>query len=827
MNRNNSVLSLITAILLIISQPCLSQIQSPKEFFGVELGQRFTPYPDVEAYFQHLSENDGRVDMEYYGESTEGRPLWLMFIGSEPDIKEKKALQEKYQALANGKTTDDLKPLVWMSYNVHGNEAVGTESAIRTIYHLLTDEASQKILDDIFIIMDPCLNPDGRERYVNFYRENIGKKMDVQPWTMEHLEPWPGGRPNHFFFDLNRDWLWQSQQESQLRMKQYLAWQPQVHIDFHEQNINSPYYFAPAAKPYHSAITDWQKEFQRLSGENIANYFDQRGEVYFTKERFDLFYPSYGDTYPTFNGAIGMTMEQGGSGRAGLGVLNETKDTLTLEARIENHHYAALGILKASQENPKQLIDKFKEYRASNTTKNGFEAYLIDKNTPHLASLLTFFDRNQVKYEEAKLDKDMKSAYNYHQQKTTTVPAAEYILIPTEQPSSTLIDILFEKETDLEDSLTYDLTAWSIPFAYGANTYGINTKLSTKTYEATKVEKLSIDTEPYALIIPMKSKEAKALYSHLKKEKYKLRIAQRAFEIEDKKFPRGTAVITRADNRKKNNWHNKVAAFAAEKSVNLVPLKGGYAASGFDIGSDYFTYREAPKVVLLGGDGISSLDYGSIWHYFENELQYPVHRVNLKHFGYIPLDEIDVIIMPSGSYSSQLKDEQWKQIESWVKRGGRLIATERAASFVARKRESSFESKEKDETKKEAKLSDFENVRRESVSSKLSGGIFNTKMDSSHPLALGYESDYFLIKSGEVTLPLLKSGDNYLIHHDDMKAILGFTGSKAKDSAQGKLIMGVESVGRGEIVYMTDNPLFRAFWENGKRLYFNAVFHKM
>jgi hypothetical protein len=216
-------------------------------------------------------------------------------------------------------------------------------------------------LKNELVIMDPCINPDGRDRYVNWFNSVVSIVPNPQTAAREHQEPWPGGRTNHYNFDLNRDWAWQSQQESRFRLKLYNEWLPMVHVDFHEQGFNEPYYFAPAAEPFHEVITPWQREFQLLIGKNNAKYFDANGWLYFTKERFDLLYPSYGDTYPTYNGAIGMTFEQGGI-RGGLAVINEDGDTLTLADRLEHHYTTGLSTVEIASNNSSKLVSEFKKY---------------------------------------------------------------------------------------------------------------------------------------------------------------------------------------------------------------------------------------------------------------------------------------------------------------------------------------------------------------------------------------------------------------------------------------------------------------------------------
>ena len=311
------VLLFISLSVLIFSSVYGQKVQSPSEFLEYKLGEQFTPHYRVVEYFRYLSGAAKGIKLQEYGKTNEGRPLLAAFVGTPENIARLEEIRTNNFRLAgmqSGAPSASNPAIVWLSYNVHGNESVSTEAAMQTIYDLVDpgNKQTKTWLQNTIVVIDPCLNPDGRERYVNFYNQTKNVIPDPLVFTREHLEPWPGGRSNHYYFDLNRDWAWQSQKETRHRMAIYNEWLPQVHVDFHEQGINDPYYFAPAAEPFHEVITSWQREFQTTIGKNNAKYFDEKGWLYFTKERFDLLYPSYGDTYPIYNGSVGMAFEQGG-----------------------------------------------------------------------------------------------------------------------------------------------------------------------------------------------------------------------------------------------------------------------------------------------------------------------------------------------------------------------------------------------------------------------------------------------------------------------------------------------------------------------------------
>ena len=382
---------IITLFLLFILLSKLSygQIPSPNEFLHYELGTKFTYHHRVVSYFEKIAQNSDKVKLIPYGQTYEGRDLLVAVVSSPKNIQNIEEIRKNNlinTGLEVGTNTGKNIPIVWLSYNVHGNEVVSSEVSMKVLYELISSDKPEikKQLENLIIIIDPCLNPDGRERYINWYNQVASVESNPNPNVIEHQEPFPTGRPNHYLFDLNRDWAWQTQIETQQRMPLYQKFMPQVHVDFHEMGVNSPYFFAPAAAPFHEIISDWQKEFQGLVGQNNAKHFDKNNWLYYTKEKFDLLYPSYGDTYPIFNGSIGFTYEQGGSGRAGLNILTQEGDSLTLKDRFEHHFVATLATLETANQHSKRLLDEFKTYfgDAKNNPSAKYKTYIIKGTNP-------------------------------------------------------------------------------------------------------------------------------------------------------------------------------------------------------------------------------------------------------------------------------------------------------------------------------------------------------------------------------------------------------------------------------------------------------------
>ena len=472
--------NLLFYALLFFFSTAFSQAPSPEAFLGYPLGKHFTPHDKIVAYFKEVARTaSGQMKLEQYGTTYEGRPLLLAYIASPENLRRLEEIRLNNLRLAGGsdKTAgDESGPvIVWLSYNVHGNEPSSSEAAMKTLYTLVdpSERRSATWLKNTVVIIDPCINPDGRDRYVNWFNDVVGSQPNPDRQAREHQEPWPRGRTNHYNFDLNRDWAWQTQTETRQRLKKYNSWLPQVHVDYHEQGYNNPYYFAPAAEPYHDVITPWQREFQVMIGKNNARYFDRNGWLYFTKQEFDLFYPSYGDTYPIYNGAIGMTFEQGGIS-AGLAVQTADGDTLTLTDRLEHHFTTGISTIEVASQNAGRLIKEFHNYFVDAVAHPGgdYKAYFLrnDSFGDRLERLKAFLDRNMIEW--VSVSSGNFTGTDYETGKAASFRAgAGDIVINANQPKSNLLRVLFERQSHISDSVTYDITAWSVPFVYGVQAY--------------------------------------------------------------------------------------------------------------------------------------------------------------------------------------------------------------------------------------------------------------------------------------------------------------------------------------------------------------------
>lgn len=600
------------------------QPQSPADFLGYEPGTRFTSHHQVIDYFEHLALESPGVQLKPYGETYENRPLILAFVSTEANLKRLETIREgniKRAGLMNGSPSTEVS-IVWLSYNVHGNESASTEAAMSTVYELVR-EGSQRAdwLENVLVIIDPCVNPDGRERYVNFYRERGNQPYNPDPASWEHREPWPGGRANHYLFDLNRDWAWQTQIESQQRLTEYNRWLPHIHVDFHEQGINEPYYFAPAAEPFHELITDWQRHFQVEIGKNHARYFDQNNWLYFTKQYFDLLYPSYGDTYPMYNGAIGMTYEQGGSGRAGLGVIKQEGDTLTLIDRLAHHYTTGLSTIEMTARNHERILREFSRFYGERSAAT-YQTYVIKYRGEDdlLRQLQDWLDAQGIRYGSARNQKGL-TGYHYGSGEIRPFSITEKdLVISVNQPKSVLTTVLFEPQTRLVDSLTYDITAWAVPYAFGLEAFATSAVLSVADRTGKNAGTEEDVSGAYGFIFEWKSMDDARLLTAFLRDGITLRYTTKPLVFSRGSFERGSFIVTKRDNPQFADFELYIKSISEQFEEKATALETGFMTKGPDLGSDDIRYLKPPAVALVGGEGTSSLGFGAIWHFFEQEL---------------------------------------------------------------------------------------------------------------------------------------------------------------------------------------------------------------
>lgn len=808
-----------------------SDIRTPSDFLGYQLGSAFTYHHKVQDYFEYVSEVSPNVQLQEYGQTYERRELNVAFISSAQNLEKLEEIRMnnlRRTGLIKGSPAENDISIVWLSYNVHGNEANSTETAMKVLYELASGGASmnEEWLDKMVIILDPCLNPDGRDRYVNWYNQVGNATPNPNLITREHHEGWSHGRSNHYQFDLNRDWVWLTQIESKQRLKLYNEWLPHVHVDLHEMFIDNHYYFAPASEPLHEVVTDWQREFQVIVGKNNAKHFDENGWLYFTREYFDLLYPGYGDTYPTFNGGIGMTYEMAGHSRAGLAANTIKGDTLTLRDRIDRHFTSSMATLETCFEQRTNLISNFTDFYKSNAKSN--TSYILRSPfKDRIDQLRRLLDAHKISHKTSAVSTKVRAKdFDNDQRVDIQVEKGDFI-VPQDQPKSALVKVLFERNTKLVDSMTYDITAWSLPFVYGLKAYTTQEQLQLIDYPSKQNEASTLDSMPYAYVLNWTSLEDARFLSAILQKGIKVNVATRAFQYDGKNYNAGSLVINKIDNVNGIKNHNAVIQEIAHRfHRDLAPLTTGSALNEFDLGSNKVKYTKMPRIALLAGRGIDPYSFGELWYFLEQEINYQADVIEKRMFNQMKLDDYDVLILASGSYPEMQEDAAFAKLKSWIKAGGRLILLNDAISgFIGEKKFAleAIDSDQKSEDKS-PRLYAFADEERENLKSYINGGIIKLEVDNTHPLAFGYEKHYYTLKNNGPSYKFLTDGWNVAYIPASENLVAGFVGSDTKEMLDKNLVFGVEQQEKGKVIYFADNPIFRGFWQNGKLFLANAIF---
>ncbi|OYD46484.1 zinc carboxypeptidase [Sphingobacterium cellulitidis] len=816
-----------------ISTLSFGQIKSPAEFLGYQVGSKVTPHWKVLEYYQYLANQvPNQIKMESYGETTEGRPLRVFYISSAQNIGNLENIRTNNLKLAHaleGEGNSSSPAIVWISNNIHGNETSSIEASMMTLFELVNpnNSKSKTWLENTLVIIDPCLNPDGTERYNNWYNSVVGVKYNPELYAREHREPWPGGRYNHYYFDMNRDWAWQTQRESTLRAVIYNKWLPHIHVDFHEQGINSPYYFPPAAEPLHEVITPWQREFQTTIGKHNAKYFDSKGWLYFTNERFDLFYPSYGDTYPIYSGAIGMTFEKAGNGSAGLGVYTDDKDTLTLVDRAIQHHASGLNVIEIVSQNAAKVVSEFKNFgdEAASGKLSSFQSYIIkydNSRDKSIRALLELLDKNKINYYSS--SGSVKGMDYFSKKEQNHSLTDKDVVIPGNQSKAALIRVLFEPEAKLTDSVTYDITAWSLPYVYGLPAIASQTKISNlNPYQLEKINNTTGSNFGYA--IKWDGFTSAKLLAALLRNKITVKVSDQSFKIGSEDFPKGSILVMKNGNKQINT--EKILKEEADRlQVKTYAIASGIVEGGKDLGSSDVKTIKAPKVMMMAGEGIRATNVGEVWHYFDQQLEYPIVLINPTDFSRVEWDEIDVFIMPNGSYSFLKDKTQSDEFSNWIKKGGKVIALESAVSQLAGQTWSGLKTVKQDSSSKTkpSPLKKYGDRERGALENYTAGAIFRVTFDASHPLMFGVK-DYFTLKQDENLFQYFEPGKGWNVGYiTENSKMSGFVGHSLAKKLKNGLVFGTENIGRGSVIYLTDNVLFRNFWESGKLIMANATF---
>lgn len=849
----------------IVYDPSIPTIET---VLGKPSGERITPSADVIHYFRELEKAaPDRVKVMPYAKSWQGRELVYVIIGSPQRIASLDAISADMNALADPRRTPQvaandliarLPGSVWLAHGVHGDEISSADASMMTAYHLLAakdDPVVTGILANTLVFIDPVQNPDGRDRFVNGFYDTTGLVASGSPIAAERNQPWPGGRFNHYLFDMNRDWLPITQPETTGRVEIYQKWFPLVFVDLHEMGSNSTYFFSPEADPYNPDITQSQREALKLIGRNNARWFDRAGFAYYTREVFDAFYPGYGAAWPLFHGSIGTTYEQA-SARGLLARRSDGTD-MSYQDTVRHHFTSSIATLETMAQNRERMLREFYAYRASaidEGRKGSVRSYVIppqqDQSTAdRLARLL------------AQHGIEVKRATDTIRACRKTYPAGSYA-ISLAQPAGRLARTIMEPQVDLDakfmaeqerrrtkdlEAELYDVTAWSLPLMFNVTTDRCADEATgALTAFAADTPTPGSFTNPeatYGFLVPWGSTASVRLLSAALREGIAVSSPDVGFTHEGRSYPAGTLIFR---NSATPDLAAKLQRLAAETGASVVGVNDSWITDGPSFGSDRVVSHGAPRVAIAWDRPTSSAAAGNLRFVVERQLGYPVTPIRTSNLNADELSQFDVLILPEGGGYAGVLGDNGAHLKAWTERGGVLIAMGSAARFVADpktglasiRRENAYrtEDAKKPEDDKVTvpgtELTTADSLRAaeapvEEAPDYAPGALVKATPDMDHWLSAGLKPSLNVLVTGsDIYTPARRNeGVNVISFAGPNELVTsGYMWEENKRQLAYKPFVVVEPEGRGQLIVFTQNPTTRAYLDGLNVLLANAIF---
>jgi hypothetical protein len=864
-----------------------------KQVVGHEWGEQITSHAQIESYIHALARATPRVRVVKYAETHEGRALYYLVIASEVNMARLEQVQAAMKQLADPRTISDgdaariastMPAVTWITSGVHGNEISSCDAVLLAAYHLVAaqnDELAREVLEKTVVVLDPTQNPDGRDRFVHYFRMTSRRGApDADPQAAEHNEPWPSGRVNHYLFDMNRDWFALTQPETRGRVAAFQQWYPVVFVDLHEMGGNSTYYFAPPAAPLNPNVPAFQAEWWKAYGKNNSQWFDKFRFDYFTREVYDSFYPGYGEGWPVFQGSIGMTYEQ--ASVRGLSLDRTDQTRMLYRDSLQHHFIAALSTAQTTARNKEALLKYFYNYRKTAVEegqKETVKEYIIapgrDAGRAARFAAQLMAQGIEVKRAGAPFSNPRAKDYGDGKVQPREFPAGSFV-ISLAQPTKRLIKTLLDKHTPLDDEFVkeqirrlnkrmneqiYDVTAWSLPLLYGLEVFAA---------EAASSGPLTLLAEPpvpqgrvqgraqLVYLLPWNTSAARAL-ADLQGQGVRVHMSDKAFTLGGTKYAAGTLIVKVKDNPA--DLHERLERVAAKHGAEVLASDHAWVEEGVNLGSSSVHYLPPARVALAWGMGTSQLSAG--WTRFVLEQQYnvPVTVVHVQQIRGADLSKYNVLILPNGfGYADQLGEAGARRIRDWVQAGGTLITYAGATRWLTDERVNLLNTTRElrggkpDQPERPAQPAaagagavtgqqpaqpssevrpspDFNLEKaiqpdREPPES-IPGALLRVQLDTEHWLAGGYEGEAHALVEGNLILTPIKldRGTNVGVYLPADKAVVsGLVWDGARKQIGNKAYLIHQPIGQGHVVAFGEDPNYRAFMGGLNLLFLNGVF---
>ena len=790
-------------------------IPTPHEILGFNVGEWHVSHDKLLSYMFELEKASDRVKLEKTGKTYEGRDLVVLIITSEKNHNNiDNIIKRRSKVYENEKDLKNKKIVIYQGFSIHGNESSGSNASLLYAYYLASAKGDfiNNILENSIIIIDPSMNPDGLQRFSGWVNSHRNMNLTSDSNDREYNEVWPGGRTNHYWFDLNRDWLPAQLPESQSRLKTFYKWMPNILTDHHEMGTNATYFFQPGVPSRTHPLTP---EMNQILTKKISKYFaedlDNIGSLYFSGERFDDFYYGKGSTFPDINGSIGILFEQASS----RGHFQESENgILTFPFTIKNQLTTSISTIKAALDLKDEIIKYQNNFYDSSQKKNNHnDEYLIFGNekdkyrTKKLAEILL---RHQIDIYESEvdiLDKDKiyKSGYSY--------------LVPKNQKQINLINAMFESRTKFNDSIFYDVSAWTLPHAFNLD-YNLNFIYKKELKKIDEIDfSVDFNLEPsnYAYLIEWHEYLTPKALNMLLEKNIRVKVATQQFNVKGVKYDYGTLMIPVLGNDAEN-LHKNMIKISDECKLTVNTVNTGLTL-GPDLGSNSFKTINKKNIAILIGDGISAYDAGEIWHLLDTRYDIAISKIQLSAILKSNLSKYTTLIIPS---SEIISNEIIKKITDWTKNGGTLITYKNSIDWLQSANIIDFNIIEQEISANDISYEDADNFY---DAQKIGGAIFQTKLDLTHPINFGFTDEFMPIFRNS-TIFLKPDNNKYKtpIRYTENPLLSGYISQNNLKTLKNTTPIKITGFGDGKIIYLTDNTNFRAFWYGTNKVLMNAIF---
>jgi len=808
-------------------------IPKPKDVIYHEVGEYHVTHDRLVNYMKAVAAAaPDRVKIETMGFTYEQRPQVLLIITSPKNHQNLEQIRQQHVLLTDPAKSasvniQNMPAVVWIGHSIHGNEPSGANASLVSAYYLAAAQgkAIDDLLENTIILFDPAFNPDGLQRFSTWVNQHKSKNLVTDPNSREFNEVWPGGRFNHYWFDLNRDWLPAVHVESQNRLKWFHMWKPNVLTDHHEQGSNATFFFQPGVPSrVHPLTPKINQEMTGKIGIYHAKYLDRIGSLYFTKENYDDFYYGKGSTYPDINGAVGILFEQASS----RGHAQQTSNgILRFPFTIRNQFVTTLSTLEAVRNLRTELLAMQRDFYRNAINESAaapVKGYVFgdEKDMGKTTAFLTMLQRHQI---------DIYNLNNNINADGNEFRKGKAFVIPANQPQHRLIKAIFEKQLKYEDSLFYDITSWTMPLAFGLpyaelTAAQYNSNLLGERYTPAAKQKITVPRSSNAYLIEWTELYAPAALYELQSNGIITRVATNAFEIPvqygSKKFGYGTISIPiQMQNVNAERIHEIVSRIAEKYELPVYAVTTSGVNAGSDLGSSRFAVASRPNVAMITGPGVNALDAGEFWHLMDQRFNIPVTHLEPSVFNRVDLGKYNTLVLVGGSYNELNRDK----LRAWVQGGGNLIVMEEAVTWAAQSGISNVTFKKAKSAVDTTQPLPYVSKDQIEGSQAVRGAIFRADVDLSHPLAYGYTKPHVsMFKGNKVFMERSRNpfATPFFYKADPLQS--GWISKQNLDAVKNSAAVVVNGLGSGKVISIADNPNFRAFWLGGSKLMMNAIF---